>query len=990
MFTTSRIAQLAGRRLALGLFALGLLIALAAGQSTARADFGFAPGSVHADAYDANGGFDTRAGAHPFAASTQFTFNTVYDSNGREVPDEQLKDIEADLPVGFLGDPQAGPTCPYTMLLTPNTCPPSSQVGKVELDWDALLGQRETWTFPLYNMEPSNGHVAELAFKTSYTQSVLVASVRPDDGGIRIRTSNVSQAARVYGLKVTLWGVPGDDAHKPERGGACTPTLGCDYGLWGGPAPFSTNVRPFVTNPATCDGRAKTTFRARSWQHPDRWVSATAVAQADPVGCEHVDFDPSVRAQPGTTEPDSPTGLTVDLGLRQTDGPTELTTSPMRDAVITFPEGLTINPSSADGLEACTDEQLAPTSEAPPACPEASMVATATVDTPVLAKPLEGAVYVGRQTPDQLLRLFLVLNGQGVLVKIPGKVDLDPATGRMTATFQRNPQLPFTNLRLRFKSGSRAPLATPLECGPKVVQARLTPWSGGAAASLTDRFTIACPATPPGFAPRVTAGTTESAGGASSPLIITIERADGEQYVDGVTVSLPTGLLGRLRGVPVCAEGLAASGACPAGTRVGSATIGSGAGAPFFLRDQPVYLAGPYKGAPYSLAVAARVIAGPLDLGTVVVRQGIHIDPIDAHVTVVSDPLPTIVKGIPLRLRSIRIAMDRPGFMVNPTSCAAKRITGSVASTGGRSVALDVPFQAADCAGLALTPKLSMSLSGKGQTRDGAHPALSATLTQPVGGQANLKRVKVTLPASLALDPEQAQSDALCSFAEGSKTIPNCPASSVVGRATAVTPILDEPLTGPVYFVKNQRIDPKTGRAKATLPKLAIPLVGQNGVRLTLTATSDVDDDGRLVTTFDKIPDAAVSSFKLDINGGKKGILVVTGGSKTDICAASQVTEQEIDGQNNKAADADVYLQTPSCLLKVLSKKVGARSVAVKVGGLGAGKVTVSGPGVRKTTKTIAKSTVATITAKRTKGAVGKVTVTFDPAGPAKAKKTSK
>jgi hypothetical protein len=276
-----------------------------------------------------------------------------------------------------------------------------------------------------------------------------------------------------------------------------------------------------------------------------------------------------------------------------------------------------------------------------------------------------------------------------------------------------------------------------------------------------------------------------------------------------------------------------------------------------------------------------------------------------------------------------------------------------------------------------------LTLSGKGQTTDGKQPAITATVTQPAG-QANLKKVRVTLPLSLALDVDNA--NGLCEFVDGSKVTPTCPKASMLGTATAVTSILDEPLRGPVYFVKNVRKDPKSGRAIRTTPKLVIPLMGQNGVKLTLTGTSDVVDD-RLVTTFDNVPDAPVSSFKLNINGGKGGILVV---SATDICKATQVADQQVDGQNNKDADADVFIQTPSCPLKVLSKSVGKRSVTVKVSGLGAGKVTVTGKGIKKTTKTITKSTVATITAKRAKGTPGKVTVSYDPTGPVKARTASK
>jgi hypothetical protein len=315
--------------------------------------------------------------------------------------------------------------------------------------------------------------------------------------------------------------------------------------------------------------------------------------------------------------------------------------------------------------------------------------------------------------------------------------------------------------------------------------------------------------------------------------------------------------------------------------------------------------------------------------------------------------------GIPLNMQALSVAIDRAGFMVNPTNCKQTQITGQATSANGSTAALVSRFQVGNCTSLDLKPKLALSLSGKGQTTDGKHPAVSAVLSQS-GGQANLKKVRVALPLSLALDPDNA--NGLCEFVDGSRPDPACPKASMVGTATAVTPILNEPLSGPVYFVKNIRKDAKTGRDIKTLPKLVIPLVGQNGVKLTLTGTSAVESN-QLVTTFDNIPDAPVSSFKLNIIGGKGGILTVSG---TDICKATQIADQQVDGQNNKTADADVYIQTPSCPTKILSKTITKSTVKLKIGGLGAGKVTVTGKGIKKTTKTISKSTVATITAKRT------------------------
>ncbi len=476
------------------------------------------------------------------------------------------------------------------------------------------------------------------------------------------------------------------------------------------------------------------------------------------------------------------------------------------------------------------------------------------------------------------------------------------------------------------------------------------------------------------------AGLTNPVAGGSSPFVLRLTRPDGTQDLSGVDLTLPAGLLGRVGSVPQCPEAQAAAGSCDAASRVGTTTVGAGPGAnPVYLPQAgkaptAVYLAGPYKGAPFSLSIVVPAQAGPFDLGTVVVRAALFVDPLDGHVTVKADPLPTILKGIPLKLRDVRVAIDRDGFMVSPTSCAPKEIRGDLTSASGATAALVSRFQVGDCASLALKPSLALTLSGKGETVDGKHPAISAKLTQ-APGQSNLKKVRVALPLSLALDPDNA--NGLCEFADGSKVVPTCPEASIVGSATARTPILSEPLTGPVYFVKNVRKDPKSGRDIRTLPKLVLPLVGQNGVRLTLTGTSAVVDD-QLVTTFDQIPDAPVSSFELNINGGKGGILVVSG-DKADICTSTQIADQQIDGQSNKAADADVSIQTPACKTKIISKTVGKTTVKLKIGGLGAGKVTVTGRGIKKTTKTIARSTVATITAKRTKGTPGAFKVRFTP-----------
>jgi hypothetical protein len=897
---------------------LAFLMAVGAAGS-ARADFGFIPGSVSADAFDEAGAPETQAGAHPYAAVADFKLQTTTALDGREVPDEQVRDVEVDLPQGFAGNPQNMPKCSWEYLNTGIWCPSDTAVGYVLLDWFAVSPPRVTGRLPLYNMEPSEGHVAEFGFKTSLGTNQLVASVRPGDAGIRIRAVRTPQGGPVFGVKVVIWGVPGDASHNGDRMRFCQagvedPNRFDDYCRGFGYTPFNSEVKPFLTNPTAC-GSATTRFKARSWLHPDRWDSVVFSPEHDVDGCERLSFDPTMSVQPDTRQADAPSGLLVDIGVPQDETPYGLATSALKDAKVTFPEGMTVNPSSADGLGACSDAQIALQSEDDPTCPESSKIGTLSLETPVLTKPLEGDVYLGRQTENQLIRMFLVLKGQGVLLKIPGKVDADPVTGRLVTTFKNNPQLPFSSLKLRLKSGPRAPLAMPASCGPKTTEAELTPWSGGPVKTVTDTFVVDCPGMS-GFSPALTAGTLSSAGGTFSPFTVGIPRPDRQEFLDGLTLSMPTGLTARLRGVPVCAEAQAAAGTCGAESRVGSATVGSGPGTnPFYLRDQPVYLAGPYKGAPYSLSVVNRVVAGPLDLGTVLVRQALYVDPIDAHITAVSDPLPTIIKGIPLRLRSIDVKVDRPGFMINPTDCAAKQIAATLHSQQGSTVQQTVRFQASSCRNLAFKPALSMSLSGKGQTTDGKHPTLKAVVTAPNGG-ANIKKVKVRLPLSLALDTDNAQ--ALCEFKDGNKAEPTCPKGSIVGSAVAQTPILDEPLRGPVYFVKNVRTDRKSGRAIRTLPMIVIPLVGQNGIKLTLKGESSTERNKYLVNTFNAVPDQPVSRFELTINGGKHGILAVSG---TNICTSKQKAYRYIDGQNGKQSDGVTTISTPACKAKKTAKK---------------------------------------------------------------------
>ena len=943
------------------------------------------------DYTDPSGAALLQAGAHA-DVTTDITTPYAVDSRGDARPDGNMKEITVDLPDGVAGNPTALPACSLAALRA-SLCPPETQAGTIQLT-GTLFGSGNApaplgGISPVYNIETPPGIPGRFGFNAFNVLTFVDARVRAGDAGISADIRGISRSLPLTGTRLTLWGVPADPAHDADR---YDPTT-FGYGIRS-----SAPRRPLMTNPTRCSATPEvTSLRTTSWQEPGlpRTASFYEDQSGTPIvftGCADLPFDPSLAVAPTTTEAGAPTGLDVDLTVPQDENPDGLATAQLRRAAVTLPAGMAISPSAADGLGACGPAQIALPSPAPPTCPDASKLGTVTIDTPLLAAPLRGSIYLAAQRDNpfgSLLAIYLVAQGDGVTVKIPGRVAPDPATGQLTATFDDAPQLPFSTLALHFDGGPRAVLANAPACGGQTTTARLLSWSGKEVTSTSafalDRGPGGGACAPLGFAPTFTAGTTSNLAGGSSPLLVRFARTDADQRLGTIAVDLPPGLLGRISSVALCGAAAAAAGSCDPASRVGTATTQAGPGAQPFALPGTVSLTGPYKGAPFGLSIVVPAQAGPLDLGTVVVRAAIFVDPHTTALRIVSDPLPTILQGIPLQLRSVAIAIDRPGFTFNPTSCAPTAIGATIGSADGASAAVASRFQAADCASLGYAPKLSLALTGAGQTRDGQHPGLTAHLA-PRPADANSRSVKVTLPLSLALDPDNAE--ALCEPAAAAAD--RCPATSIVGHAKAVS-ILHEPLTGPVYFVRGERKDPKSGRTIKTLPKLYLPLSGE-GVRIDLDAASAVVGD-HLVTTFAGIPDAPLSAFDLTIDGGKHGILVVSG---ADVCKATQIARGALAGQNHEVSSPAITLGT-NCRLGVVASSHTTRSLRLTLGGLGAGRVVVSGTGLGRASRTLTAATTATVAApmtRATRRAVARgrdvevtVTATFTPKGASKATK---
>jgi hypothetical protein len=930
---TSTHSNVSSRRLSaagLGAFLLCVGLLLVA-SSSARAALQFAQASVSIDdpsLLDKAGKpllnpddtfvappFSRQAGAHP-DLSLDFQFPVDNDNT----PLEAVRDFDVDLPNGFVGNPTAVPQCPPDLLVNNvsrgSDCPMATQVGYAELNLRVVNGNLNPQKVAVFNLTPRPDEPARFGFNYSGVVGLIQTQVRigdrPGDYTVSSGSFSISQATGVQGARVVLWGAPAAANHDATRQdheismGGPFGGPGRAYVVEGILRKLGTTPRPFLTSPTSCAvDPVSFKFRADSWENPGVWDERTLSEDPNGVplafeGCERLGFEPSATVRPLAHAADTPTGLDVQIDVPQNEDADGFATSHVRDVKMTFPKGLTVNASSAAGLGACAPDQIALLSIAAPTCPASSKVGTVTIDTPLLEDDLEGDVILAKQNDNpfgSLLALYISVKGPGFYLKLPGKIETDPETGQLTATFKDNPQLPFNSLHLRLNGGPLAALSLPRACGTYAVESEFTPWSGQAPVTSTSSFEVNEGCNTGGFSPGLQAGTVDPTGGAYSPFVLRVTRNDGEADLASLRATLPEGLLAKLAGVQLCGDAQAASGDCPAGSQVGTVTVGAGSGSNPIYVPEPgkaptaAYLAGPYKGAPYSMVVKVPAQAGPFDLGTVAVRNALNIDPTSAQVTAVSDPLPQILQGIPIAYRDVRVEVNRPDFTINPTSCKAMEVTSTLTSATGQTATPSAGFQASGCGELGFGPSLRLSLKGK-MNRTG-NPAVKAVLRAPKG-EANIAKTTVTLPKSEFIDNAHISNPCTrVQFNAG-----ECPKGSILGTATAYTPLLDKPVSGPVYFRSNG--------GDRELPDLVADLGGQ--IHVTLVGFIDTAKSGGVRTRFANVPDAPVSKFVLKLAGGKRGLIE----NSRDLCSFTPKAKVQMIGQNGKAATSNLKLDT-SC-----------------------------------------------------------------------------
>lgn len=916
-------------------------------------EFEIIPGSFKFFNENRDGSHTTQAGEHPFAVVSKFELKTAPDSRspGALVPaGANMRNAEVATPPGLVGNPYAVPFCLPSMFFRLDTfskCPDETQIGTAKVHLNFFGSPPTTVESAVYNLPPKAGEPATFGFWTVTVPLILRPRLR-DDGtyGITVASKNIDETLPVLDAEIKLWGVPASPDHDLERG---EKFWGGQCGSVGRPQPCNSFAPElaFLTSPVNCaDAPYTSILDVESWKGETDSAESVFEGNSGPsgwTGCDKVPFTPSIQSQPSSNASESATGLSFELSIPESGitSPKGIAQSTLKKAVVKLPEGMTLNPSAGEGLGHCSPADFAREelrTNPGTGCPNSSKLGSIRIDTPLLNEPAEGSLFLaetddpatktpGAENPfDSLISMYMVarIPERGVIVKAAGKVEPDPKTGQIVTTFDNLPPLPFSKFTLNFREGARAPLATPPTCGTFSTIAELTPYS---AMSDKDVVTVSspfeikigggggpCPSGgKPSWRPGLFAGTINNRAGSYSAFNLRLTRNDGEQEFTNFSIKLPPGVIGKLAGVPFCPDAAVAvarqktgteeltNPSCPAASEVGRTLVGSGVGTSLTYVPGKVYLAGPYNGSQLSIIAITAAKVGPFDLGTVVIREAIKINPETAEVFVDptgSDPIPHIIDGVVVHARDIRVYVDRPSFVLNPTDCESTSTASTVLGTGAdfgstaddEPFTVTSPFQAADCASLGFKPKLGIQLLGG--TKRGDNPKLRATLhARP--GDANIGRAQVTLPHSEFLDNEHIKT--ICTrvqFAAGEVPGDKCPAASVYGYARAFTPLLDQPIEGPVFLRSSSH----------PLPDLVAALHSDR-ININLAGRIDSFGEGRIRTTFEGVPDAPVTKFVLTMLGGKKGLLI----NSTNICKGKHNAIVAFNGQNGKR-----YVKNPA------------------------------------------------------------------------------
>jgi hypothetical protein len=869
-----------------------------------------------------------QAGAHPDFESS-FVLKTVGEE-GKLLPSTTQRTI-FELPAGLLGNPTAIPTCSAAQLIGTDIedpsnatgCPQDSQVGVTQI---VLKSENNFtgFTEPVFNLEPKYGEPARFGFMAFNFPVVVNVALRQGPGadyGATAAAEGISSLIPLFSADTTIWGVPADPSHDGERITAYEAAKALPPQTPTGTRSSSLVPVPFMLNPTRCGSPRDVRIEATPYALPGLHSALTA-PMGPGSGCGLLEFKPTIKATPSTEQAESSAGLDFELtfpsdGLEHTN---LLGEDEQKRAEVTLPEGVTVNPSQAEGLGVCSEADLArETAFSAPneGCPETSKIGSVSADSHLVKEEAKGALYVAKPKENpfgSLIALYMVLKipDRGVVVKLAGKVEPDPKTGQLITTFDDIPQLPVESFHLHFREGARAPLVTPPRCGTYTTTARFTSWSGQETTTTSD-FKVSsgvdhgpCPQGTPPFEPGFTAKTLKLNAGSYSPFYMRLTRRDGDQDVTKFSATLPPGMVAKLAGVSECPDasieaakaktGLAeqASPSCPASSQIGRVLAGAGVGSVLTYAEGKIYLAGPYQGAPLSVAAIVPAVAGPFDVGTVVTRQALQLNPRTGVVTADgehSDPIPHILAGIPLKVRDVRVYVDRPDFTLNPTSCDPFATKAELwgggndvfSSLDDSPLSVSDRFQVADCSSLGFKPKLFLAL--KGGTTRGGHPALTGTYS-PRPGDANLKGLVVRLPRSAFLD--QAHIRTICTrvqFAANGGNGAGCPAGAVYGHVKAITPLLDQPLEGPVYLRSSNH----------NLPDFVAALHGL----VNIEAVARIDSkDGGIRATFSEVPDAPLTKVVVQMQGAKKGLIV----NSTNLCAEAHRADVRLGAQNGRRA----------------------------------------------------------------------------------------